>query len=330
MARAGINKAVVNTARLALIARGEHPSIDAVRIEMGNTGSKTTIHRYLKELEARQPLQSMQPVTLSNELTELVGRLAERLVEEGRIEVDAAQEQFDQQLDGMRESQAASEHTCSALQQQCEVQQQALTDQAALLAACQSSLQAEQTRNARLSQAHDDLQLRLADRDQHIASLEEKHQHARDALEHYRQSVKEQRDQDARRHETQLQGLEVQVRHLQQDIAVKQEEGTLLNRDNERLLAQLNQAQASERRLIETGERLQQDALAVHLQLAKVEGARDELLRQTGQLHASLDAATQAAQRQSRLLEQVSIERDRLSIENIALQAPPPSGPVME
>ena len=34
-----------------ILARGEHPSIDAVRIEMGNTGSKTTIHRYLKELD---------------------------------------------------------------------------------------------------------------------------------------------------------------------------------------------------------------------------------------------------------------------------------------
>ena len=52
MARGGINKAVVKKARQAILARGEHPSIDAVRIEMGNTGSKTTIHRYLKELDA--------------------------------------------------------------------------------------------------------------------------------------------------------------------------------------------------------------------------------------------------------------------------------------
>mgnify|MGYP006885722032 FL=1 len=37
MARGGINKAVVKKARQAILARGEHPSIDAVRIEMGNT-----------------------------------------------------------------------------------------------------------------------------------------------------------------------------------------------------------------------------------------------------------------------------------------------------
>ena len=52
MARGGINKIVVQAARLAILARGENPSIDAIRIELGNTGSKTTIHRYLKELDA--------------------------------------------------------------------------------------------------------------------------------------------------------------------------------------------------------------------------------------------------------------------------------------
>jgi DNA-binding IclR family transcriptional regulator len=33
------------------MAQGQHPSIDAIRIALGNTGSKSTIHRYLKELE---------------------------------------------------------------------------------------------------------------------------------------------------------------------------------------------------------------------------------------------------------------------------------------
>ena len=36
MARGGVNKALVLKARSALLARGENPSIDAVRIEMGS------------------------------------------------------------------------------------------------------------------------------------------------------------------------------------------------------------------------------------------------------------------------------------------------------
>jgi hypothetical protein len=38
-------------ARANLLAQGRYPSVDAIRIELGNTGSKSTIQRYLKEIE---------------------------------------------------------------------------------------------------------------------------------------------------------------------------------------------------------------------------------------------------------------------------------------
>ncbi len=53
MARAGIYKSEVLRARDKLLATGRNPSIDAVREELG-TGSKTTIHRYLKEIEEEE------------------------------------------------------------------------------------------------------------------------------------------------------------------------------------------------------------------------------------------------------------------------------------
>ncbi len=49
MARGGISKEAVEQARNALLARRESVSIDAIRIELGNTGPKTTIHRYRNE-----------------------------------------------------------------------------------------------------------------------------------------------------------------------------------------------------------------------------------------------------------------------------------------
>ena len=52
MARGGVNLAVVQKARNSLLMRGVYPRIDAVRVEIGNTGSKTTIARYLKQLES--------------------------------------------------------------------------------------------------------------------------------------------------------------------------------------------------------------------------------------------------------------------------------------
>jgi 4-alpha-glucanotransferase len=51
MARSGLDKFDVKKASDALVAQGRYPSVDAVRAALGNTGSKTTIHKYLKELE---------------------------------------------------------------------------------------------------------------------------------------------------------------------------------------------------------------------------------------------------------------------------------------
>lgn len=234
MARGGINKALVLKARQALLARGEHPSIDAVRIELGNTGSKTTIHRYLREIDEESPQNPAG--TLSEALTDLVSRLAERL----RQEADE------------RVAEAAALHArqCYLFEQQLRELRQQYEQQTATLEAQQAILQAEQTAHvaerekntrqqvelARLDQLQHEQQLRLQEREREILSLEEKHQHARAALEHYRSAVQSQREQDVRRHDAQIQSVQAEMRQLQQLLAVRQDELLQLNRDNERLL----------------------------------------------------------------------------------------------
>ncbi len=236
MARGGINKAVVQTARLAILARGENPSIDAVRIEMGNTGSKTTIHRYLKELDDSETRLTITEAPIDDELGELVTRLAQRLKEKAQEPIDLAQAQFEQQKTALLAQVEALEEAHSQLKQQCDIQAAALAEESAALQTASTSLQTEQTRNAGLSQACSDYELRISDKDEQIRSLEEKHLHARDALEHYRNAIKEQREQEQRRHEGQVQQLQAELRQAQQSAMVRQDEITQLHRDNERLL----------------------------------------------------------------------------------------------
>ncbi|WP_017480379.1 DNA-binding protein [Pseudomonas sp. PAMC 26793] len=236
MARGGINKAVVQTARLAILARGENPSIDAVRIEMGNTGSKTTIHRYLKELDESETRQTITEAPIDDELGELVARLAQRLKEKAQEPIDLALAQFQQQKAALLAQVEELEAAHSQLKQQFDIQAAALADESAALQSTRSSLQTEQTRNAGLSQACSDYELRINDKDEQIRSLEEKHLHARDALEHYRNAIKDQREQEQRRHEGQLQQVQAELRQAQQSAMVRQDEITQLHRDNERLL----------------------------------------------------------------------------------------------
>jgi chromosome segregation ATPase len=238
MARGGVNKALVQAARLAILARGEHPSIDAVRIEMGNTGSKTTIHRYLKELDdGVEPVQApSEPI--DDELTSLVSRLAQRLKEQAQEPIDQARAQFEQQRKELETQLHEAREANTELQQQYEIQSLALTQESAELQDTRSMLQTEQTRNAGLNQALADFELRLQDKDEQIRSLEEKHLHAREALEHYRNAVKDQREQEQRRHEGQVQQLQMELRQAQQSALVRQDEITQLHRDNERLLTE--------------------------------------------------------------------------------------------
>ncbi|MFH6569141.1 MULTISPECIES: DNA-binding protein [Pseudomonas] len=256
MARGGVNKAVVQIARTAILARGEHPSIDAVRIEMGNTGSKTTIHRYLKELDEVDSRRGAPQEQIGDELTELVARLAQRLQEQAQEPIDRAQAHYEQLKVQLQDQLSEAQNAQAQLEQQLEIQGAALSLESTNLEATRSMLQTEQTRNAALNQACSDFELRLNDRDEQIRSLEDKHLHARDALEHYRSAVKEQREQDQRRHEGQLQQVQMELRQAQQSALVRQDEITQLHRDNERVLSEsralnkeLNQANDQQHKL---------------------------------------------------------------------------------
>jgi chromosome segregation ATPase len=254
MANSGVNKHQVKKARDALIAKGQNPSIDAVRVELGNTGSKATIHRYLRELAEENPLNPGSKPAISEALGSLVEQLSTQLHQEA------------QELIATRE--ASLQATTDSLKAQLESQQQALastTDENQRLKAQLTKL--EQTHNTltaeaeaqrimlgRLEQQLVGKDVLLAEKDNHIRSLDEKHQHAREALEHYRQSVKDQRDQDQRRHEHQVQQLQAEIRQLNQTLSIKQTDLTHLNTANAELTAEVRQLRKT---LNDAGQQLQ-------------------------------------------------------------------------
>lgn len=309
MARGGINLVLVRKAREALLARGQNPSIDAVRIELGNTGSKTTIQRYLKELGSHDPRPVTEPARLSDELSHLVAKLLERLMEEGNEALIQERAAFAQERAMLEQGAATLTTQLAASQQEVARLQAALQAQVEELKTTQSSLQSEITRNARISQSCSDLEVRVREKDEQIRSLEDKHQHARDALEHYRSAAKEQRDQELRRHEAQLQQLQQEQTLLQQTLMVKQDEITRLIRDNERLLGEHRQQTREAALQREAAERLRGDVGLANAATARAEGAKGLLQEQLEMLDAQvadLRAAHAAGQaREATLLAQL-------------------------
>ena len=258
MARGGLYKSDIQKARDTLRAQGKHPSVDAVRVTLGNTGSKTTIHRYLKELEEEEGQGLGAKVAVSDALQDLVGRLSGRLYEEAEAVVTEARQRFEAQLHERSQSLERAQQEAEALSAQLQRVETALHEEKTTHAATQQALAEQVTEVAQLSERIAGLTTRLTEHEAHAQSLEQKHQHAREALEHYRTSVKEQREQEQRRHEHQVQELQVALRQANEALTAKNHELVQLNRDNgqwlerhtrlERELAQMRQAADEQRK----------------------------------------------------------------------------------
>lgn len=91
MARSGLSKAQVKSTRDELVAQGRYPSVDAVRLALGNTGSKTTIHRYLKELEDEGSDAGARRDDTAQALQHMVRQLADKLHEDTERRLRALQ-----------------------------------------------------------------------------------------------------------------------------------------------------------------------------------------------------------------------------------------------
>ncbi|WP_040259787.1 DNA-binding protein, partial [Xanthomonas citri] len=135
MARSGLYKSDVQRARDRLRATGngqratgKHPSVDAVQVALGNTGSKTTIHRYLRELEEEEGQGVGAKMAVSEALQDLIARLAERFHSEADTVVAQAQARFQAQLQERTQALEQARHEAGSLitqLQRCETGLQA-------------------------------------------------------------------------------------------------------------------------------------------------------------------------------------------------------------
>lgn len=242
MARGGITQPLVEEARKRLLARNAHPSIDAIRAELGNTGSKTTISNHLKAIEGRESTRLDDEALLSNHVTDLVGQLARQLRQDAQETIEQAEQRHQAEVVSLREALVVQNAEGEQQQKRNGALVQERDELHAEVAALREALSNLQGDGRAQAQRIDDLTEQVLDKQRQVDSLEEKHGHAREALEHYRVSVKEQREQDQRRHEQQVQQVQAEQRQLQQALAVKWEEQTQSTREVTRLFTELTEA----------------------------------------------------------------------------------------
>lgn len=318
MARGGINKALVQGAYTALLGRGRRPSIDAVRIELGNTGSKTTIARYLKELQALPSSAELSPQErVSAPILAVVVALSEQLAHEAEVTLAREREQFAAERSDLRADLFQRTHELEQAQAQNSDLTAELAQAHSQNHAVQTQLAGEQKESATLQAKVQELVTQLAEKQNQLQTLNDTSEHARESLLHFREASKEQRDTLVHQHEQQVQQVEQQLRALARTLDSKQDAVIGLSRDNERLTSELTVSDKRTQLLERQVERLNQ-------QLAERTHTQGHMQAQISSLTTQLEQAHSRYEKLQHTYTQNLLDSERLKQRVLELTPAPP------
>lgn len=245
MARTGITKDDVRAARQRLMDEGQSVTLDSLRIKLGNTGSKSTIQRLLRELENDDSTVLHDEQLLTDVIKTTVLQLARQLQEEALAKIAQADAVHEAELEDWQSLTGSLRIQVLDLTEQTDGLQLKLSSSEDSNKKLQEARQHDALTISELNGENAHLKSLLDTKEQHISSLEDKHQHARQSLEHYRTSVQSQREQDEKRHEHHVQQLQADLRVAQQTVLVKEHEANTLLAQVQHLTATLQHVQTA-------------------------------------------------------------------------------------
>ncbi|MBD8524372.1 DNA-binding protein [Pseudomarimonas arenosa] len=313
MARAGVYRTDVEKARRALMAQGKHPSIDLVRATLGNTGSRTTIHRLLKEIEADEGVSVGARIPISESLQSLVDSLASQLQKEADERIEEQRGISQAKINESNARARALEQELTSLRSRLQDLETSLGSERTAHEATTDQLQQAHVQMAQLQERLTAQERREREQAEHLESLEEKHEAARDALEHFRNAAKEQREREQRQHDQAVQILQVELRQAAEQLNAKNTDLIHLNRDNSRLLEHTNRLQQEVRSVASERDaaRLESDKLAVLP--ARVQQLETDLAKSAAEQASVKETIEQKDQARLRLQEELGRARVELA-----------------
>lgn len=263
MARTGLEKADVRKARDSLLAQSQYPSVDAVRIALGNTGSKTTIHKYLRELDEEERGGGAQKASISEALQDLVARLAARLAEEADVRIEQLSQEFSAREQAHAQALQRLENELAAAQESGRNLETRLQAEMAGHAKTRAALQAETVARHtagqqvtdlkdRLEQAKTELrqqQLAVRGKQDEITKLNQEGARLVLELSHTKQSLYEQLTNGRKLEQKieQLQSAHLHTGDLERQLVGKTAEAEVLGEQLKAAEAQLEPARARAR-----------------------------------------------------------------------------------
>ena len=238
MGRIGISYIEVAKAATELVGKGVNPTVDAVR-ELLGTGSKSTIGPYLKQWRVQEGQgiggSGNGAAGLPSELTSLVKGLYERLQSEADLKIEEVVQDTQSELADMQKALTESNTQKAILEK--ELQDLKIKLQEALEMGSQYKMELEKESRTVLSLTTktEEQEHRVKDKEQQELVLEKQLTNAQSNLEHYRESVRAQREEGKRSHEREVRLLQQQTQELQQQVHATAQLNTELKLRNQTL-----------------------------------------------------------------------------------------------
>jgi len=295
MARTGLEKSDVRKARDSLLAQSQYPSVDAVRIALGNTGSKTTIHKYLKELDEEEGSGTRDHrASISEALQVLVERLAARLAEEADVRIEQVTQEY-----------SAREHAHAQALQQLEDELVAVRKAAASF---EARLQAETGAHAKTRTA---LQAETVARHtaaQHVTDLKDRIEQAKLELRQQQLAVRGKQEEITKLNQEGAR-LVLELSHTKQSVYEQLTNGRKLEQKIEQLQTAHRHTGDLERQLVSKIA----EAEVLSEQLKAAEAQLEPAIARSREFELLLAQANAKAQAQDQIGEQLQSYLDKMT-----------------
>lgn len=282
MPRPGVSYLDIAEVATKLMQQNIRPTIEEIRKVLG-TGSNSTINRYLREWREKQGYQLEAQQGLPDTLLIAVKGIYEAIQEEAADKIrlvelektETVRYLTDQITQLKADNNQLSQHQASLEAHLHESQHRELMLQAQL----QESTQIFDKKSAEMVL----LNTRLEDKMAEIDRLTQQLNHAQHNLEHYRDTLRQQREIEAQHHETQMKGVEQQLR--QQQVLTMETQAQLTQQLQQQETLKI-QHQNCEEQLKETTEKYHQQELLLQRQEIDL----TELAQKHSQLYLQHDA----------------------------------------
>lgn len=229
MARPGVTYAEVAEAATQLVGQNKNPTIEQVRLILGS-GSSTTIANHLRQWKEGQQGTSLIAAkeNIPPELIAIVKGLWDRVLEQAEEKINSIEITYQQSLAETQEELQKYKHNNQRWQQLfnqwTREKEQLTTDKMGI----EQALALSQKNHDALETKQQSLIDQLQERQDRIAELQRLHANAQANLEHYRETVREQRLTELQQFEQQKQALQLEVKALKEEAVINREKTSTL------------------------------------------------------------------------------------------------------